>query len=224
MGSRPLFPYDARRAEALSLQLDCPLEEIKVVEGEGQNVYTRVQPPQTQAEGEEEHGRWLILTDKEFEEGTQRQVGTSLQTYSADYLLIATDLPDTLKLMLRRATNLWTGKMGGDTSPQLWDALEYLFGKDRLEELNFEDDTDAITDTIMEAAELPSEARPLIRLCVKPKPGTDELCHALLEVVNLDKLIELHYSDAGYEGIWGVADYSTQEVNGEDYHLLRKEG
>lgn len=81
------FPFDPNRAAALASHLGCDEEQIKVVEGEGEHVYTQVDDGQTQEDAEQENGRWLIFKgDDAFDEATVKLVRESLINYHADGL------------------------------------------------------------------------------------------------------------------------------------------
>ena len=218
----PWFEYDIKRATALAEHLGVPLEEIKVVEGEGLHVYAHVEPGQTQEEGEEENGRWLVSPEEEFQKATIKLVTQSLHTYYADALGAAIFGDDTgnFKLLLRRALNIWAGKQFGEKAPTLDEAIQWGLSKPSdIEDVDRQDPW-----SIMKAlGNQDSDLEPLIELCINPKPNTEELRVALEKVVDVERLIEIAHDQDGYEGIWGVAEYETKTLEDETYHLLRKQ-
>jgi len=217
--SNPIFPYDAKRAQALANHFDCPLEEIKVVEGMGINVYTWVEEGMTQEEGEEQNGCWTIFNSDEFDPAAEEHVKQSLHTYHDHALIEASEvngIPDSFKLMMRRAVQCWIGKKAEEKPPSIREALECLLDKKIKKLKDWENEYE-----IMALADLPSEAKDLVVLALHPEPNSDRLRLALEKVVDVDKLIEIHHSESGWEGVFDAADYAEVEVDGEEYHLLQ---
>lgn len=219
MNQKPIFPYDYKRAAALAKHFDCPVAQINIVEGEGLDVYTWVEEGMSQEQAEAENGRWSIAPHEEFEPNTKKHVADSLRTYFDHVLVNAAVgvLPDTFLLLMRRAVQCYIGK-SHIPLPSIRVALEPLLGAKKLKNLK-QGCEDAVK--IVHLAGLPEEATDLVELALSPKPNSQELNDALLKVVDVDKVIEQHFDDDGWEGIWSCTEHDEQEFEGVNYHLLR---